>query len=94
MLEAVKQSLLKLEILDIRKVSENILYKYNFNQKFIWDDYFEWEGGGGWGISLVHQVVINISYNNEQKIVSGSKHEDAVLSFNGRQREKSNVFFS
>ena len=87
MLDAVKQSLLTLETLEIRKVSENILYEYNLNQKFLCDSHFEW------GLSLVNRTVINIFYNNnfynnEQKIVSGSKHKDIIFQKETKRKKK------
>ena len=59
-----------------------ILKYYLDNIKIFCDDHF------GKGLEIIFNILVNIFYNNKQKIVNDSIIKDSISGFKRRQKEK------
>ena len=41
-----------------------------------------------WGFKFASKIIINVFFNNKQKIINATVRKDAVIRFKSRQREK------
>ena len=64
-----------------RTAAEYVLKKYSQRVYFTCEDHAEW------GMHYSTKIIINIFYNNKQKIAADSVRKDVVSGFEKRQRE-------
>ena len=67
---------------NVKDVSSFVLSKYFPTVCFICDLHKEW------GFKFASKIIINVFFNNKQKIINATVRKDAVISFKSRQREK------
>ena len=66
----------------VKDVSSFVLSKYFPTVCFTCDLHKEW------GFKFASKIIINVFFNNKQKIINATVRKDAVISFKSRQREK------
>ena len=64
-----------------RTAAEYVLKKYSQRVHFTCEDHAEW------GMHYSTKIIINIFYNNKQKIAADSVRKDVVSGFKKRRRE-------
>ena len=74
----------KHKILNVREVSNDLLYRYAPRVAFTCEDHMEW------GFKFASKSVINVFYNNKEKIDSDSVRRDDVAEFKKLKRQRVN----
>ena len=81
-LDFVGDHIQKYQVINVRQVSNNILQQYAPRVDFTCIDHVKW------GFNFATKSIINIFFNNKEKIASDSVRKDAVVDFKKRQRLK------
>ena len=66
----------------VREAGQYVISKYCPNAMFTCDEHIEWD------TKFATQIIVNIFYNNKQKLTADSVRKEAVKTFKKRQREK------
>ncbi len=82
-LDIVDDKIMKFPSVPTRNAAEFLIQKYSSVVRFTCDLHCEW------GMKFATKPIVNIFYNNKQKIHSDSVKKDSIAGFKKRQREKS-----
>ena len=82
-LDIVDDKIMKFPSIPTREAAEFLIKKYSSAVRFTCDLHCEW------GMKFATKYIVNIFYNNKQKIQSDAVKKDSIVSFKKRQREKS-----
>ena len=82
-LDSVDEKIMKFPLIPCRHAAEFVLRKYSQPVRFTCDYHRKW------GIQFAIKPIVNIFYNNKQKLSADLVRKDSISGFKKRQREKS-----